>query len=83
MCAVCFTGFQAIPVAAAAGRAWWVKRSAVWGSGQTVDTNDGTESAEASAESAEASAESAEADADAVPECQSEFEPAEEHLALA
>ena len=69
MCAVCFTGFQAIPVAAAAGRAWWVRRSAVWGSGHTVDSIDGTGSAES--------------DADAVPECQWEFEPAEEHLALA
>lgn len=27
MCAICFTGFQAIPVAAASARAWWVKRT--------------------------------------------------------
>lgn len=27
MCAVCFTGVQIVPVAAAAVRAWWVKRS--------------------------------------------------------
>ena len=40
MCAVCFTGFQAIPVAAAAGRAWWVKRAAVWGSGRPVGIDD-------------------------------------------
>ena len=27
MCAVCFTGVQIVPVAAASVRAWWVKRS--------------------------------------------------------
>ena len=26
MCAVCFTGLQAVPVAAIAARAWWVKK---------------------------------------------------------
>lgn len=31
MCAVCFTGVQAVPAAAAAARAWWVKRSVLRG----------------------------------------------------
>ena len=33
VCAVCFTGFQAIPMAAVAGRAWWVKRGVLAGAG--------------------------------------------------
>lgn len=28
MCAVCFTGFQLIPVAAGTARAWWAKKTA-------------------------------------------------------
>ena len=28
MCAVCFTGIQAVPAAAIAARAWWVKSGA-------------------------------------------------------
>ena len=73
MCAVCFTGFQAIPVAAAAGRAWWVKRTALWGAGHSVDTNDEAESADV---------ESADAESEHVGS-ELEFEDAEEHLALA
>lgn len=76
MCAVCFTGFQAIPVAAAAGRAWWVKRTALWGAGHTVESNDETESGDAESEFACERV-------DAELECKPEFEPAEGHLALA
>ena len=36
MCAVCFTGFQAVPVAAAAARAWWVKRSFLGSDGDSA-----------------------------------------------
>ena len=64
---MCFTGFQAIPMAAVAGRAWWVKRTAMFGG--SVAEHDETQAGLEDAMEGEPESE--------------EFEPDAEHFALA
>ena len=64
MCAVCFTGFQAIPMAAVAGRAWWVKYSAMAAVMQAETFADEPESAHTDTAQAEAAHPEIEIDAE-------------------